>query len=120
MHERFDAFVHPTEALLQPHHVFAIGSEAKMARLDDARVHRTDGDFVETVTFNAAERIGFAFVGKILANVYVFQQRMIMGWPKLVQGQTTQIRMPGWHQSKQIMRSSGLYNVSSKIKRPSL
>ena len=109
LHERgrleklFDALVDEVHARFEIDNRFAFDAEAKMAGLDDARVNGTDRDFVEAFAFDAAKRIGFAFVGKISANSRIFQQRMIIGWPKLVQGQTAQIGMPGRHEAKQIM-----------------
>ena len=70
-HERLDALVHPTEALLQPHHVFAIGCEAKMARLDDACVHRPDRDLVQPLALGGKE-----FVRRGLTCRSLFTERM--------------------------------------------
>ena len=58
VHQVVDALVHVAQALFQPHHRFAIGGEAEMARLDDAGVHRTDGDLVQAFAFDRQERIG--------------------------------------------------------------
>ena len=46
-HQRLDALVHIAEALLEPHHRLAAGGEAEMSRLDDAGMHRTDGNLVQ-------------------------------------------------------------------------
>ena len=56
-HQALDALVHIAEALLQAHHVLAIGGEAEVARLDDAGMHGTDRDLVQALAFHRQERI---------------------------------------------------------------
>ncbi len=51
----FDPLVHVPEALLEAQHLFADDLEAEMSRLDDAGVHRPDGDLVNAVAFDADE-----------------------------------------------------------------
>ena len=57
LQQRLDALVHVAQALLQPHHGFAIGGEAEVAGLDDAGMHRTDRDLVQAVAFHRQERV---------------------------------------------------------------
>ena len=57
VHQAVDALVHVAKPLLQPHHGFAIAGEAEMARLDDAGMHRTDGDLMQALAFDRQERI---------------------------------------------------------------
>ena len=58
MHQMIDALVHVAKALFEPHHRFAIGGEAEMARLDDAGVNRADGNLMQAFAFHRQERIG--------------------------------------------------------------
>ena len=57
MHQALDALVRVAEALLEPHHRFAIGGEAEMARLDDAGVHRPHRNLMQAVALDRQERI---------------------------------------------------------------
>jgi hypothetical protein len=52
-----DALVDVSEALLEAKHAFSHYREAEMSRLDDARVDRSDGDFVHAIAFDLHERI---------------------------------------------------------------
>ena len=54
-HQAFDALVDIAKPLLQPHDCFAVGGEAKMARLDDAGMHRADRDLVQAFAFGGKE-----------------------------------------------------------------
>ena len=51
----FDPLVCVAEPLLEPQHLFADDLEAEMSGLDDACMHRTDGYFVNAVTFDFHE-----------------------------------------------------------------
>ncbi len=57
MHQVIDALVHVAQALLQPHHGFAVAGEAEMARLDDAGMHRADRNLMQAFAFHRQERI---------------------------------------------------------------
>ncbi len=59
-HQQLDPLVHVAEALLEPHHRFAAAGETEMPRLDDAGVHRADGDLVQRVAFHGQERVSLA------------------------------------------------------------
>ena len=61
--KRVDALVHIAEPLLEPHHRFAAGVKAEVAGLDDARVHRADGDLVQPVALGGEKLVGAAFAG---------------------------------------------------------
>src|SRR5260370_17019615 len=45
------------ETLLEADHGFAVDGEAEMARLDDAGMHRTDRDLMQTFAFGRQELI---------------------------------------------------------------
>ena len=45
------------EPLLQPHHRFAAGVEAEVARLDDPRVDRTDWNLVQSCALRSKEGV---------------------------------------------------------------
>ena len=53
----FDSLMNVAEALLQPHDGLAICGEAKMARLDDAGMHRTDWNLMQTLAIGRQEQI---------------------------------------------------------------
>ena len=52
-----DALVHVAQVLFEPQHLLADDREAEVARLDDAGVHRADGDLVHAVAFDAHEGV---------------------------------------------------------------
>ena len=52
-----DAPVRVTEALFQPQHLFADDREAKMPRLDNARMDWPDGNLVNTISRDGHKRI---------------------------------------------------------------
>ena len=47
--------MHITEPLLQPHQEFAICCETEMPRLDDAGMHRPDGDLMQCLALSGEE-----------------------------------------------------------------
>ena len=57
-HPRFESPVEISQALLQPHDSLAAGREAKVARLDDPGMHRSDGDLAQALSFARQEGIG--------------------------------------------------------------
>ncbi len=52
-----DALVRVAQVLFEPQHLLADDREAKMPRLDDARVHRANGDLVHAVAFDTHEGV---------------------------------------------------------------
>src|SRR6516165_11727673 len=56
-HQRLDAFVHVTEALLQPNHRLAVSGKTKMSGLDDAGMNRADGNLVQALAGGGQEGI---------------------------------------------------------------
>src|SRR5262249_60501017 len=54
-HQRLDALVHVTKALLQPNHRLAVGGETEMPGLDDAGMNRADGNLVQALTGGGQE-----------------------------------------------------------------
>src|SRR5262245_5749335 len=63
--------MYPAEALLQPHHVFAIGGEAKMSWLDYTGMDRPNRNLMQTFPFRRKE-----FVWVIFARAGFFAQRL--------------------------------------------
>ena len=59
-HQAVDPLVHVAQPLLKAHHCLAVGGETEMAWLDDARVHRADGDLVHRWAFGGMEGVGVA------------------------------------------------------------
>ncbi len=56
-HERLGAFVDVAQSLLKPDDGFAVGREAEMSRLDDARVHGADRDLMHRRAFSWQKRV---------------------------------------------------------------
>src|SRR5262249_19556990 len=54
----FDALVNVTEMLLESQDLLTDYREAKMPGLDSARMHRADGNFVDTLALDAHELVG--------------------------------------------------------------
>ena len=52
-----DALVHISEVLLEPENLFAHDGKAEMARLDDARMHRSDRNLVHALAFDRHKRV---------------------------------------------------------------
>ncbi len=71
--ERFNAFVHITKPLFEPHHCLAICSETEMTGLDDAGVNGTDGNLVQAFALNGKKRIG------LMRNTYALSRRPLPG-----------------------------------------
>ena len=61
IHQGLDTLVHPAETLLQPHHVLTIGGEAKMTRLDNAGMHRSDRNLMQPLTFRRKKFVRHGF-----------------------------------------------------------
>ena len=57
-HQALDALVDVAETLLQPDNGFAACRESKMARLDDAGMHRPDRDLMQALAFRGKEPVG--------------------------------------------------------------
>src|SRR5262245_11823714 len=49
-HQRLDAFMHVTKALLQPNHRLAVSGKTEMPGLDDAGMNRADRNLVQALT----------------------------------------------------------------------
>src|SRR5262249_32624345 len=56
-HQRLDALVHVTKALLQPNHGLAVGGETEMPGLDDAGMNWADGNLVEALAGGGQEGV---------------------------------------------------------------
>src|SRR5215831_17516170 len=56
-HQRLDAFMHVTKALLQPNHRLAVGGKTKMSGLDDAGMNRADGNLVQALPGGGQEGV---------------------------------------------------------------
>ncbi len=56
-HQRLDAFVHVTKALLQPNHRLAVSRKTEMPGLDDAGMNRTDGNLVQALAGGGQEGV---------------------------------------------------------------
>ena len=57
-HQRLDALVHVAEPLFEPHHGLARGGEAEVSRLDDAGMHRADGNLMQASPSDGQEVVG--------------------------------------------------------------
>src|SRR5665213_237239 len=60
-YQGFDTLMNKPKPLLEPHHVFAIGSEVEVSRLDDAGMHWTDCNLMQAFAFRRQELISFDF-----------------------------------------------------------
>ncbi len=59
-HQAVDALMHIAQPLFQPHHGLAVRGEAEMAGLDDARMHGTDGNLMQSFALGRQELIARA------------------------------------------------------------
>src|SRR4029078_5821221 len=50
LHERLDALVYPAKALLQPYHVFPVCRKTEMSRLNDAGMHKSNRNLVQSLS----------------------------------------------------------------------
>src|SRR6266508_1461471 len=80
-------FMREVEPNLQINHRLAHHAEAKMARLDDARMHWADRDLVDTFTFHRQERKRCTIVLEPLWQHGIFAQRKVAIGPEGVSGQ---------------------------------
>ncbi len=80
-----DALVHVAQVLLEPQHFLADDREAEVAGLDDAGVHRADGDLVHAIAFDAHEGVvGGQGAGARGCGLGALSQRRPPGCPQAV------------------------------------
>src|SRR5262249_61445656 len=97
------AFVHEPEASLEVDDRFALDREAKVPGLDDAGVHRSNGDFEDAWPLDATKRKWTAVIDDIGARHGVTAERMIAVGPELGERQPTRIGMAGRHEAEEIL-----------------
>ena len=86
------ALVGEVEADLQVDHRFADHAEAEMPRLDDAGMHRADGDLVDALAADRQEGERRAVVRERRRRRRVLAQRMIVGRPESVLAPAAAVR----------------------------
>src|SRR5205823_8549651 len=99
----FDALVHVKHAELQVEDWLARHAEQKMARLDDAGMHRTDWHLKHPFTLDLAELVPHTGERRQFdAEVKIFAQRVDLG-PVVVQHATARVGMAQQLDAKQIL-----------------